>query len=169
MAESHSNLWIDDFPNLLVKALKWLSIYWLFLASDTIFPTELASQPLSTLCREGNAQVCCCQWLGQPGTLLGQEVGKPLGSQPLILVKWLWACLCVCCHVHTCLEGRGLLSFLKSQSVFKEKAEHLRICSWESVLSSQGAGQTSQLWPLALLSSSHVLREPLSPGFYLSP
>ena len=77
--------------------------------------------------------------------------------------------VCVCCHMHTCLEGRGRLSFLKSQSVFKEKAEHLRICSWESALSRQGARQTSQLWSPALLSSSHVLREPLSPGFYLSP
>lgn len=61
VAETHLNLRIRLFPPLLIKALKWFSIYWLFPVSDTICPTELASRPLSPLCREGNAQVCCCQ------------------------------------------------------------------------------------------------------------
>lgn len=58
VTESHLNLRRDDFSNLLVKAPSVGER----LASDTVCPTELASQSLSPpLRREGNAQVCCCQ------------------------------------------------------------------------------------------------------------
>lgn len=62
LAESHLNFKRDDFPNLLVKAPSAGEHLRAGVASDTICPTELASQSLSPpLCREGNAQVCCCQ------------------------------------------------------------------------------------------------------------
>lgn len=48
VAESHLNLGRDSFPNSLVKILKWETIYWLFLDSDSICPAELASQSLSS-------------------------------------------------------------------------------------------------------------------------
>lgn len=62
VAESHLNLRRDDFPNLLVKAPYMGEHLLAVLASDTICPTEQASASLlPPLCREGNAQVCCCQ------------------------------------------------------------------------------------------------------------
>lgn len=62
VADSRWNLRRDDFSNLLVKAPSMGEHLLAGVASDTICPTEPASQSLSPpLCREGNAQVCCCQ------------------------------------------------------------------------------------------------------------
>lgn len=62
VVQSHLDLRVDNFPNLLVKAPYVEGHLWATQPQPLFCPRELASQSLCPpLCRLGNAQVCGCQ------------------------------------------------------------------------------------------------------------
>lgn len=129
LAKSHLNLWVGDFPALLVKA-SWVGMTSMgcaclthCLPNRTVFPDPHPPLRPGEMLRCAVATVIRLA-LDSPWT----EGWKPFGIVPFRPCQ-MTVCVCVCvslcvCCMNTCLEGRVLSFLKKAQSVFKEEGRH---------------------------------------------